>query len=190
MHMLLTVAKGRRSFISTTATMTDCVTDKVVIDTGFSPLFDASKPIPVIEHNIFNLYYLYHYYAKSLIELRKHFIKITYLQPYSSASLKAVITISNPFSPVPHESVWYLSVTKLVIVKIIPLFPTEAGVSEQDIFAYNTNNEVDSNTIVLHQNYIDKKKIAVIQKNLPLNCHKYELHHKSSTCHCSQCLDA
>ena len=49
MSMLLTVAKGRRSFISTTATMTDCVTDKVVIDTWFSPLFDASKSIPVID---------------------------------------------------------------------------------------------------------------------------------------------
>ena len=154
MHMLLTVAKGRWSFISTTATMTDCVTDKVVIDTGFSPLFDASKPIPVIEQQYFQfvLFISLLCTEKSLIELRKHFIKITYLQPYSSASLKAVITISNPFSPVPHESVWYLSVTKLVIVKIIPLFPTEAGVSEQDIFAYNTNNEVDSNTIVLHQN--------------------------------------
>ena len=163
MHMLLTVAKGRRSFISTTATMTDCVTDKVVIDTGFSPLFDASKPIPVIEQQYFQ-FVLFISLLKSLIELRKHFIKITYLQPYSSASLKAVITISNPFSPVPHESVWYLSVTKLVIVKIIPLFPTEAGVSEQDIFAYNKNNEVDSNTIVLHQLYIDKKKIAIIQK--------------------------
>ena len=53
MHMLLTVAKGRRSFVSTTATMTDCVTDKVVIDTWFSPLFDASKPIPVIEQQYF-----------------------------------------------------------------------------------------------------------------------------------------
>ena len=158
MHMLLTVAKGRRSFISTTATMTDCVTDKVVIDTGFSPLFDASKPIPVIEQQYFQfvLFISLLCTVKSLIELRKHFIKITYLQPYSSASLKAVITISNPFSPVPHESVWYLSVTKLVIVKIIPLFPTEAGVSEQDIFAYNKNYEVDSNTIVLHQNQIHR----------------------------------
>ena len=49
MSILLTVAKGRRPFISTTATMTDCVTDKVVIDTWFSPLFDASKSIPVID---------------------------------------------------------------------------------------------------------------------------------------------
>ena len=40
--------------------------------------------------------------------------------PASSTSLKAVITMLNPFPEVPHESVTYLSVTKLVNVKRIP----------------------------------------------------------------------
>ena len=59
----------------------------------------------------------------------------TNLQPYSFASLKAVITILNPFPAVPHESVLYFSVTKLVKVKRIPSSPIVAGVSEHDIFA-------------------------------------------------------
>ena len=143
--MLLTVAKGRRSFISTTATMTDCVTDKVVIDTWFSPLLDASKPIPVIDQQYSQFFMIHIIMSSHKIGLKNDFVKITYLHPYSSASLKAVITISNPFSPVPHESVWYLSVTKLVNVKIMPLVPTDAGVSEQDIFAYNKSNNYDSN---------------------------------------------
>ena len=59
MSILLTVAKGRRPFISTTATMTDCVTDKVVIDTGFSALFNASKPIPVIDQQYFQFFMIF-----------------------------------------------------------------------------------------------------------------------------------
>ena len=62
-------------------------------------------------------------------------INITDLQPNFSASLKAVITILNPFPAVPHESVTYLSVTKLVDVLSMPFSPMLEGVSEHDMLA-------------------------------------------------------
>ena len=104
--MLLTVAKGRRSFISTTATMTDCVTDKVVIDTWFSPLLDASKPIPVIDQQ-YSQFFMIHIIMPSHNEIL-NWTKEWFRKNYVPASIFFCILESsyNHFESIFASSPW------------------------------------------------------------------------------------
>ena len=56
-------------------------------------------------------------------------------QPKVWEFLKAEMTRVKPLFSVPQLSVWYLSVTKLVLVMMNPLLPTELGWESQEMWA-------------------------------------------------------
>ena len=90
-------------------------------------------------------------------------------QPNVCEFLKAVMTRVNPLRCVPQLSVWYLRVTKLDLVMMNPLEPTEEGLESQEMWAWQ-------------QEYINH---IISSDHSPSNDQQHVQHHRCTSDHCN-----